>query len=143
DRLVPKGARLPDFDLYAGLMSLPGIFHTDLASIPGEFPYLFADEELVGDWRRRLASVPGLRIGVVWQGNPKYPSDRTRSFPLRALAPLAAIPGASLVSLQVENGTDQLEAVDFPIVDLGAELTRAPGMFMDAAAAIRNLDLVV
>jgi Flp pilus assembly protein TadD len=143
DRLVPKGAPLPEFDLHAGLMSLPGIFHTELASIPADVPYLYADEELAGDWRRRLAAVPGFKVGVVWQGNPKFPSDQTRSFPLWALAPLAAVPGVSLVSLQVAHGTDQLRGVDFPVLDLGDELTRAPGMFMDAAAAVRNLDLVL
>lgn len=143
DRLVPRGQPLPEFDLHAALMSLPGLFHTDLESIPAEIPYLFADEELVGDWRRRLADVPGFRVGVAWQGNPKFPTDKLRSFPLRALGPLARVAGVSLVSLQVEHGADQLRGIDFPVLDLGPELTRAPGMFIDAAAAIRNLDLVV
>jgi putative transposase len=35
----------------------------------------------------------GLRIGVVWQGNPRYKWDRHRSFAPQALAPLAAVAG--------------------------------------------------
>jgi hypothetical protein len=143
DRLVPRSAPLPDFDVHAALMTLPSLFHTELATTPAAVPYLFADEELVGDWRRRLAAVPGFRIGVVWQGNPKFGNDRARSYPLTALAPLARLNGVSLVSLQVENGLDQLNDVDFPVLDLGNALVRAPGMFMDAAAVIHNLDLVV
>ncbi len=143
DRLVPRAEPLPDFDVQVALMSLPSLFHTTLATVPSEVPYLFADEELVGDWRRRLADVSGFRIGVVWQGNPKFGNDRARSFPLKALAPLAELEGVSLVSLQVENGLDQLKDVPFPVLNLGSDLVRAPGMFMDAAAVARNLDLVI
>ncbi len=143
DRLVPRGGPLPDFDVHAALMTLPSLFHTELATTPAEIPYLFADEELVGDWRRRLADVPGFRVGVVWQGNPKFGNDRARSYPLKAIAPLARLGGVSLISLQVENGLDQLKDVDFPVLNFGADLMHAAGMFMDAAAIARNLDLVV
>ncbi len=143
DRLVPRNGPLPDFDLHAALLSLPGLFHTDLESIPAEIPYLFADEELVSGWRRRLAGLSGFRVGLVWQGNPKFANDRARSFPLRAAAPLAQIEGVSLISLQVEHGLDQIAAAGLPMLELGTELVRSPGMFTDAAAAIRNLDLVI
>ena len=71
-------------------------------------PYLFADPERVSHWRDRLGERPGFRIGVAWQGNPRYGMDRLRSFPLAKLAPLAAIEGVRLISLQKGAGTEQI-----------------------------------
>ena len=47
------------------------------------------------------------KVGIAWQGNPRYPTDNSRSLPLRHFQPLTRIPGVTLFSLQKE-GTDQL-----------------------------------
>ena len=57
DCLVQRGSALPSFDVHAPLLSLPGIFQTDLASIPAVVPYLHADSILVQQWRRKIGSV--------------------------------------------------------------------------------------
>jgi hypothetical protein len=114
-------------------------------------------------WKERLAGVEGMRVGVVWQGNPRFGWDHFRSFPLAALAPLAAVAGVRLVSLQKGPGVEQLRAdvgktpalgqrslgspsgLSFPqgaVLDLGDELD-ADGAFLDTAAVMLNLDLVV
>src|SRR5205085_2009569 len=46
DRAVAKDSTLPDFDVHAALMSLPGILGTTLATVPAVVPYLFADAAL-------------------------------------------------------------------------------------------------
>ena len=50
-----------------------------------------------------------------------------------------------LLSLQKGLGTEQLRtaAKGFPVEDFAAELDEAAGPFIDTAAMIRNLDLVV
>jgi hypothetical protein len=50
-----------------------------------------------------------------------------------------------LVSLQKVHGTEQLKdfANRFPVVDLDSEADTTSGAFMDTAAIMRNLDLVV
>ena len=58
-------------------------------------------------------------------------------------APLARLPGVRLISLQKGFGSEQIAAVDFPVLDLSDRLDEAAGPFMDTAAVIRNLDLVV
>jgi hypothetical protein len=80
-------------------------------------------------------------VGINWQGNPKYPGDRARSIPLAHFAPLAAIEGVRLYSLQKEAGLEQLADARF-VVDLGDELDRDATM-VDTAAVIKNLDLVI
>ena len=56
---------------------------------------------------------------------------------------MAAVPGVRLVSLQKGHGAEQLRGVGFPVVDLGDRLDETSGPFMDTAAVMKNLDLVI
>jgi tetratricopeptide (TPR) repeat protein len=143
DQLVPYNEPLPDFDVHTPLLSLPRIFGTTLATVPANIPYLFADPALLGHWQRELSSYRTFRIGIAWQGNPDYPGDAQRSFPLAQLAPLARVGGVQLLSLQKTHGMEQLRTAPFPVIDLGSRLDETSGPFMDTAAVIKNLDLVI
>ena len=114
-----------------------------MATIPREVPYLAADSELTTAWRRELAAIEGFKIGIAWQGARDYSSDRQRSIPLTQFRPLAELPGVRLVSLQKGFGSEQVATVDFPVLDLASRLDEEAGPFMDTAAVICNLDLVV
>jgi tetratricopeptide (TPR) repeat protein len=147
DQVVPERTPLPAFDVQAPLLSLPGILGTTLQNIPTEVPYLFAEQSLVDIWRQKLSSLPGFRVGIVWQGNPRAwdpnlrGADRRRSIPLARFASLADVPGITLVSLQKGFGTEQLteQASRVSILELGSQLND----FMDTAAVMKNLDLVI
>ena len=145
DQLLGAGEELPAFDVHAPLMSLPRICKTTLENIPAGVPYVFPAPALVAQWRERLRAIDGFTIGIGWQGNPKYPGDRSRSIPLRHFADLVKIPGVCLVSLQKGAGREQLAAIRGAcrIVDLAAELDEQAGAFMDTAAVMKNLDLVI
>jgi hypothetical protein len=99
----------------------------------------------VAHWRRELAPVSGFRVGIAWQGSPQHPLDRHRSVPLSHFEPLARVPGVRLISLQQGPGTEQLTSLAgrFPVLNLGGLLDRTSGPFMDMAAVLHNLDLVV
>jgi tetratricopeptide (TPR) repeat protein len=144
DRALPGGEGLPPFDVQIPLMSLPAVFGTTLETVPADIPYLFAEPQRVEHWKERLAQVDGYRVGVVWQGNPRFGWDHFRSFPLAALGPLAAVEGVRLVSLQKGPGTDQLRTLKgkLEVADLGEELD-ADGAFLDTTAVMAHLDLVV
>ncbi|MGA2067170.1 MAG: hypothetical protein ABSG86_19515 [Thermoguttaceae bacterium] len=101
DRLLVQGESLPEYHVQAPLMSLPLILGTTLGTIPGGVPYVFADPALAEAWRGRLAGLQGFKVGVSWQGNPKYSADHLRSIPLARFVPLARLPGVTLLSLQV------------------------------------------
>jgi hypothetical protein len=60
-----------------------------------------------------------------------------------AFAPLAGVSGVHLFSLQKGPGAEQLRATAFPVLDLGPRLDEATGPFLDTAAVMKNLDLVV
>ena len=141
DQWVAPGAEVPPFDVQAPLLSLPGIFGTTLANIPAAVPYLRADPDLVEYWSKELTPLQGVKVGIVWQGSPKHKADRYRSVPLKHLESLAEVKGVKLVSLQKGPGTEQLQG-RFPVLDLSERLDLA-GAFLDTAAIMMNLDLVI
>jgi hypothetical protein len=144
DGLVGWGATPPPFDVWIPLMSLPALLGTTLDTIPADIPYISIEPALVERWRQQLAALPGFRVGIVWQGSPRHPWDCQRSVPLTMFAPLAAVPGVCLVSLQKGTGSNQLteRPGGFPVATVG-ELRDEAGPFTDTAAIIQNLDLVV
>jgi hypothetical protein len=147
--LIERGEALPPFDVYAPLLSLPLALHTDLETIPGGVPYLSVDPACVRGWAERLNALPGFKVGLNWHGNPeaeKRSALQARSFPLAAAAPLASIPGVSLISLQKGNGAEQRDAVAFRASI--AQLTDpfymgAHELAEETAAILMNLDLLI
>ncbi len=141
DLLVVAGAPLPEFDVYAPLMSLPGIFGTDATSIPADVPYLSADPELVRARVEQLPASDEFCIGIAWQGNPAYSRDHLRSIPLERFEPVARRPDVMLLSMQKGHGREQIAGLAgrFAVVDMGGDLDD----LMDAAALMTALDLVI
>ncbi len=143
DRVMGDDEPLPEFDIYSPLLSLPRLLKTDLASIPAGGPYLEAEPELIAHWQHELDYIQAFRIGIAWQGNPQYRGDRHRSIPLAHFSPIAAVPGVRLISLQKGLGSEQLRDVRFSITSLGKQVDEARGAFVDTAAALHSLDLVI
>lgn len=145
DQLVGRGEPLPDFDVHAPLLSLPRLLGTTSETIPADVPYLHADPELVADWRQALAPVRGFRVGIAWQGSVRNAWDRHRSVGLADFEPLARIDSVHLISLQKGPGSEQVRDLGgrFPVVSLSEQIDSTAGAFMDTAAIIRNLDLVI
>lgn len=141
DMVVVEGSPTPACDVHAPLMSLPGIFGTDLSNLPAEVPYLFADPDRVAAWAEELGPSDDVRIGIAWQGNPAHVRDRLRSIPLAKFEPIARRPGVRLFSLQKGHGREQIEAVAgrFAVTDLGGRFDD----LMETAALMTNLDLVI
>ncbi len=130
------------YDCDAVLLSLPRLFKTRLETIPADVPYLRVPVAARQRWQKRLATMKGVKIGVVWAGNPEHANDVRRSVDLSLLAPLFAVPGASFASLQVgPRAADlaQLQRRDNPIGDLSPQLDD----FVQTAAAVAALDLVI
>jgi tetratricopeptide (TPR) repeat protein len=132
------------FDAQIAISSLPRAFATRLDSIPAEVPYLAAEPARVRRWAAEIGG-QGLRVGCVWQGNANPEADIARSFALADLAPLAHAPGVRLISLQSGFGEQQLweNPPAFEIQRLSADYDVGGHAFLDAAAAMENLDLVV
>jgi tetratricopeptide (TPR) repeat protein len=138
--IIEVGDALPHFDLWCPLLSLPRLLGMN-APLP---PYLSADPERAARWRDRIGT-HGRKVGIAWQGNPTAAADRGRSIPLQQFAPLAQVDGVRLISLQKHHGLDQLAAlqVELGIETLGEDFDAGPDAFVDTAAVMQSLDLVI
>lgn len=126
-------------DYQCPLMSLPGVFHTDLSSIPADIPYLHPSADKVAAWQTRLGEKSRPRIGLVWSGNAGLLPDKSRSIPADVFRALTELP-FEFHLLQKEVRETDMEALgSMQIRRHEAELED----FSDTAALIENLDLVI
>ena len=124
-------------DYYVPLMSLPGIFGTNIETIPSDVPYIRADPKKAERWQKQLKG-NSLKVGLVWSG--KF-TDVRRSCPLRFFSPLAGIPGVKLYGLQKGKAAQQVRELSDNI--MAASLGEQFDDFTDTAGAVENLDLVI
>ena len=121
------------------------MFETRVDTIPANTAYLRPDAGLVEKWRARLATVEGFKVGVAWQGNPAFYSDRFRSIALAEFAPLARVPGVRLIRLQQQDRAEPVSAENesVPMISWVDEMDAQGNAFMDTAAIMASLDLVI
>jgi len=144
-QILVRGPQPPPHDRHCPLMSLPRAFGSDLANLPAAVPYLTPEPGDANRWRDRLAAgssagPEGLRVGLVWAGNPRHRNDRNRSLPIAALRPLLAVPGVRLVSLQTGDARDDLAKLPGETPE---DLIEGVRDFADTAAILANLDLLI
>jgi hypothetical protein len=141
DAVLTNPQSIEHHDVWIPLLSLPFLFDTTIASIPAKVPYLGVFSNRVDEWRPRLPQ-NGIKVGLVWKGNPHHDNDRHRSLRHFAdLSPLWSVNGVSFVSLQV--GEAESETVGCqqqqPVVPLGSQIRD----FGDTAAIVAQLNLVI
>ena len=143
-RLVNEIQASETFDAQIAVSSLPRAFGTRLGTIPAPVPYLKPEEALQAKWAARIGA-HGFKIGISWQGNPNPEADIGRSVPLVAFACLAALPNVRLISLQKGAGTEQIDNLPHGVLveTLGDDFDAGADAFVDTAAAMAHLDLVV
>jgi tetratricopeptide (TPR) repeat protein len=132
------------FDYQCALLSLPLAFGTTMQSIPADTPYLRAELERTRKWKNRLGE-PGFKIGIAWQGNKTAKIDRGRSFALAQFLGVSQVPNVRLISLQRNEGVEQLLHLPrgMTIETLGDDYDAATDAFLDAAAVMESLDLII
>lgn len=139
-RLLPQHSVLPPIDFHCPLMSVPMVLGTTLDTIPSQVPYLRSRPETRAAWEARLGPKRGLRVGVVWSGNPKFPGDGKRSMALERFRAIDT-PGVQFVCLQkVLRPADRDALAAWPALSFHGDEIRD---FGDTAALADLMDLVV
>jgi tetratricopeptide (TPR) repeat protein len=142
-RLVGDGGVLPDFDYHCPLMSLPLAFKTTFESIPRKVPYLSAEQDRAERWRKVVLG-SDFKIGIAWQGNV-LAEHSGRSVPLSQFGRLSKLPNVRLISLQKKDGSEQVgnQPTGMHVETLGDAFDAGRDAFLDTAAVMKNLDLVI
>jgi len=159
DRLT-SAYETKNIDYQAPLMSLPGILKITPTTIPAPRTYLNADKKLVSEWRKKLSACAcescspeprsdEFRIGLCWHVDPIHEKDKSpvsrRSIDLKELLPLGNIPHVSFFALQQGTGLEEIQTLpeSFKLTAFDPYFDKRHGSFMDSAAVIANLDLVI
>ena len=150
DYVIPEGFECA-CDFRALLMSLPWIFDTTQETIPNTTPYLFADTKLTEHWKNHV-SPSTFNIGIWWEtgfqsGSPdsivRYNAS-IRSIPLALIKPLTTIPGISFYCMQKTTDATERESITANGIQVFDEtFDKDHGAFMDSAALIKHLDLII
>lgn len=143
DVIFPLDEEIPasGWDFWTPLLSIPYYCRTRIDSIPASLPYLKASPDRIAKWESALPA-GGIRVGLVWKGNPKFENDADRSVPgLNLLAPLWDVPNVRFISLQKGAGEDEAgnPPSGLPLIPLGSRISD----FADTAAIVASLDLVI
>lgn len=149
DEIHPQGTTIPAH-FFVLLMSLPLIMNTNLASIPAQVPYLYADPKLIDAWKTRKIPSKKLHVGICWQADTHASSNNAtvitdaqeKSIGLAQLMQIAT-ESVQLYSLQKINGLEQLAAFSDNSLVVFDDLDTHHGAFMDTAAFMKQLDLVI
>jgi len=141
-QLIIKGEPLPSFDYQCPLMSLPLAFKTNINNIPNANGYIknAISHSKILEWEKRLSPKVKPRVGLVWSGNSLHKNDSKRSLLLSDI--LAYLPDhLEYISLQKE-----IREVDKSILNSNPRILNFANYlndFVDTAALIENLDLVI
>ena len=143
------GSALPHYDAYVTMMNAPAVLCSTEETIPRAIPYLYPDPVLTNSWKQYCADDTNFKVGICWQASAHNDSSRfpcaRRSIPLTLLATVGNINNISLYCLQQKEGLEQLEEVKdtYSIHTFDETFDVAHGAFMDTAALMKNLDLVI
>jgi len=141
DLVIKSGERIPDFDFYVPLLSLPRVLNIKLQDVYTGIPYLsvkrddLARNSILSKYKDKF------KIGFVWAGNREHLNDLNRSIDVTYFIRLTDVPNVQLFSLQKNpSEADCLKLRENgKIVDLNEYIND----FYDTAIFIKNMDLVV
>jgi len=134
-----------DVDYVCSLSLVPNLTTNDPGEFSADIPYLLPDSALVAQWRAALP-VGAFRIGICWEPGALVRAHNIgRSIPLAAFAPIAALPGVTLISLQLKFGLEQLDQLlpGMTVHSLGSTFNGGPDKVVDDLAVMASLDLVI
>lgn len=140
-QIAEPGQIKSGFDYHIPIMSLPGIFGTDLSNIPPptEFKVITAPPPAV---QAALSAAKGmLKVGIVWSGSATFINNSKRAAKLERFLSFAEVPGVQLFSLQ--KGLYEADLKNSGATTLIPELGSMLNDFSETAATLKQLDLVI
>jgi hypothetical protein len=148
DQLISMRANQPDFDFQVPTAYFPEVFETTIDSIPSEIPYIYVQPTHIETWAKKLGEKKKFRIGIFWQGAIREdPQTSGRAMKLTDFLPIFNIENVEMYSLQEGYGAEQIQQLSAhdrkKLHVFDAEFDKGNGSFVDTAAVMKNLDLVL
>lgn len=147
ESVIPEGSPIPNCDYHLPLLSAPRVLGRPLPEHAPNNPYIAADSDDVAHWQRKLSSLSGPKVGLVWAGNSHLglknndSVDRRRSLHLQKMRSILQNPGISFISLQLDEPAKQIAEIEeqYRPLDVMSDISD----FSETAAIVACLDLVI
>ena len=132
DKTVPA-----EVDAVCGMMDLPGLMETGIQNIPNSVPYLPNPKKGMPQFK---LTGNGIKVGLVWAGNPLHKRDHERSIPFEMWDDVLTTKGVTFYSLQYKPKADDINRMGtFGVIDLAPHIKN----LADTAATLAELDLLI
>lgn len=168
DAVISPKDPTPDFDYDVRLMDLPKyLAHNNVnntislgaslvSTIPTVGQYMFADNSFINKFKAMLPTNT-FNIGICWKASALPASavrKLERDIPLGLLSRIGAVPGIKIYNITLNQPVRQRDATattssydiipnDAPSIISFANFDSVGGAFMDTAAAIAAMDLII
>ena len=144
DEIITDIDNVQNVDFFISIMSLPYIFRHE-AKKPCSYNFFHPNYDLKEIWRKKFNKIKKIKIGIMWQGNKLHRSDHKRSIPLKKMHPLFELNDIEFISLQKNEGRDQIKLNDYKnlMTDFFSDSSVDKIPFEDTLAIIDNLDLII
>lgn len=139
--LAELGHYQGEVDFHIPMMSLPGLFKTDLSSIPAPHRFDVPDRPPVVAQHLFGLAKGRLKVGIVWSGSTTFQNNHKRAVSIERFLPLAEVPGIQLYSLQ--KGPHEKDLHTSGALGIIHDLAPCLNDFADTASVVKNLDLII
>lgn len=132
DKSVPANV-----DCACGVMDLPGFLDITLNNLPAKVPYIPNPKK--GDPKYKLEGA-GIKIGLVWSGNPAHKRNFARSYSFELLKDITAMQGFTFYGLQFKPEQKDVQLMkQYGVINLAPKINT----LADSAATLAELDLLI
>lgn len=142
DQVISVGDAFPAHTVQLPILSLPYVCSITREKATPAMPYIQADKHLSAQWKNYINKYNTFTIGVCWQGkgDPHAPPLLNKNIPMHELTPLLDVPNVTIFSLQkIDTNIDSIPG----LITFDATFDQAHGRFMDTAALMQNLNLII
>jgi len=144
-RVTPDTVDVSGVDLWTPMASLLRTYRRTVADFPPAPANIVADPVRVEAWRRRLADLPGRKVGILWKSNITKDARHRYFAGFEAWSPVLRQPGVTFVNLQYGDCAEELAQAK---AQFGVDIWQPPGVDLkqdldEVAALCCAVDLVV
>lgn len=144
-RTLPNEVDISGVDLWTPMASLLRTYRRSVEDFPAAPTNIAADPVRVDAWRRRLAELPGRKVGILWKSNISKDARHRYFAGFDDWAPVFAQPGVTFVNLQYGDCSAELARAK---TQFGVEIWQPPGVDLkqdldEVAALSCAVDLVI
>ncbi|PKN03333.1 hypothetical protein CVU75_02735 [Candidatus Dependentiae bacterium HGW-Dependentiae-1] len=149
DQIVSQKEPVPEFDYYTNIAKMREDLDISIETISCSTPYIHPDPMLIKKWANAFTGDTQFKIGISWQAQ-MYVDEKTgqpilcsRSISAEQIKKLVReFPFISFYSLQ-KNADCSTLAIHKNFHTFDDSFDKINGRFMDTAAVMKNLDLVI